>query len=120
MKKITKITKLLLLFLFVFFVSIECVNAESLNWCGVYFQERERSFLMISREDVGVGSPKCNFGNFSQSINANGGIRIELEFNRGRSSFAKWKKFSGHLIEIKGKYRNGVIDGVRFIRDLGN
>ena len=92
-------------------------KADTQNWCGVYFQENNRSYLNIVRGDVAIGSSQCNHEDYEDG---RGLVRVMLDFNRGRSTHAKWRKFAGHLIEVRGKYKNGTIDGVRLVRDLGS
>ena len=56
--KMKNIAKLLLLVMCYMLFMINCVKAETLNWCGIYFQENDRSYLKIVRDDVGIGSSR--------------------------------------------------------------
>ena len=117
--KMKNIAKLLLLVMCYMLFMINCVKAETLNWCGIYFQENDRSYLKIVRDDVGIGSSRCSLSKYSEEVEEVGSVSVMLDFNRGRSMYSKWRKFSGHLIEVRGKYKNGIIDGVKLVRDLG-
>ncbi len=113
------IAKLLLSVVCYMLFEISYAKADTLNWCGVYFQENNRSYLKIVRDDVGIGSSRCSLNGYSEDVEEVGSVSVVLDFNRGRSMQSKWRKFSGHLIEVRGKYKNGIIDDVKLVRDLG-
>ena len=99
----------------------ECseARAETNKWCGVYMQESGYSFLVMPRGDIGIGSNECSVEYFENSKKEGGVVRIRLNSSRFRSIYAKWKKFLGHVIEVKGEYGNARIENVKFVKDFG-
>ncbi len=114
-----KKTALALLFLCLSNITISPATAETENWCGKYFEEGERGYIQLARNDFGIGSSDCSHIGYNKRVSENGTANIELEFTRNRSTIKKWRKFNNHLIEVRGKFANGSITGTRFIRDMG-
>ena len=56
---------------------------------------------------------------YNERAERSGTANIALDFTKNRSTVNKWRKFNNHLIEVRGKFRNGYISGTRFIRDMG-
>ena len=94
-------------------------KAESNNWCGLYFEENNQSFIRLPMSDVRTGSDTCNYENYITRARDHGTAKIALEFTKNRSALNHWRKFDGHLIEVRGKLHNGEIRTPRFVRDLG-
>lgn len=115
MKKIA----LLVLFLCLNVSSVSMADKETENWCGTYFEEEGRGFIRLAREDIQNGSNNCSIEAYNDRIERTGHANIELEFTRNRSTVMKWRKFTNHLIEVRGKMYNGNIISTRFIRDMG-
>lgn len=113
--------KLALLMLFLCF----CLSfagsalADTANWCGTYFEEDGRAFLRLARDDFGIGSSSCNQETYDERTARSGTANIALDFSGRHSTLGDWRKFNNHLIEIRGKYRNGYITRTRFVRDMG-
>ena len=115
--------KIYSLVFFVVFLSVLSValplKAEVNNWCGIYVQEKGGSFLMMPRDDIGIGSDSCSLSYYTEKKEEGGVVKIRLNSSRLRSIYAKWRKFLGHVIEVRGEYGNGRIEGVKFVRDFG-
>lgn len=114
-----KFAKLVLLFGIVFISYSKSCYADVRNWCGVYKEIGTKGYIMLLSEDIGVGSKKCNLENYNSRLGDEIVVKIGLDFNRAKSLTKKWRKFNGHLIEVRGKYKNGKITNVRLVRDLG-
>lgn len=99
--------------------SVNVAKAETLNWCGEYAEYNNKGYIKLLRGDIGAGSEDCNKSQYYKRKYDERTVWIALEFTRNRSTYVKWRKFEGHLIEVKGKYRNGTIRGTKFVRDLG-
>lgn len=110
---------LLVLFLCLRVSSVGLANTDMENWCGTYFEEDGRGFIRLAREDIQKGSDNCSIEAYTDRIEKTGQAKIGLEFTRNRSTVMKWRKFTNHLIEIRGKMYNGNIISTRFIRDIG-
>lgn len=94
-------------------------NAEIMNWCGTYFEENGRGYLRLAREDLESGSNDCSIAEYNERVANTGSASIALDFAKNRSTVSKWRKFNNHLIEVRGKVRNGQISNARLIRDAG-
>ena len=92
--------------------------ADTENFCGLYSEENSQSYLTIPRDDIAIGSRGCSARAYRRAIEKSGTARIALDFNRRRYTASKWQKFSGRLIEIRGKTQNGYISNVRLIREI--
>lgn len=114
-----KFAKLVLLFGIVFICGIKSSYADVRKWCGMYKEEGSRGYILLLSEDIGIGSKKCNLEDYNSRLGDEILVKINLDFNRARYTLKKWHKFRGHLLELKGKYMNGKITNVRFVRDLG-
>ncbi|MBE6462633.1 MAG: hypothetical protein E7005_02610 [Alphaproteobacteria bacterium] len=99
--------------------SVNEAKAETLNWCGEYVEANNKGYIRLLSADIGVGSDDCSKSQYYKQRAEGRTIKIALEFTRNRSTYVKWRKFIGHVIEVKGKYRNGTIRGTKFVRDLG-
>lgn len=115
MKKLALLT----LFLCLSFSFAGFADAETENWCGTYFEEGGRGYIRLARNDFGVGSSNCSMDGYNERAERSGTANIALDFTKNRSTVNKWRKFNNHLIEVRGKFRNGYISGTRFIRDMG-
>ena len=89
------------------------------NWCGTYFEDNGRGFIRLAREDFGTGSSACDVEDYYERAEKSGTANIALDFTHKRSALINWRKFNNHVIEVRGKFRNGFIDGTRFVRDRG-
>lgn len=116
MKIYNKLFALLLIWICLF---CGVAQAETMNWCGVYFENNNQGYIKLLRSDVGIGSDSCNKMEYFERKDKERVINVWLDFSRGKITYSKWHKFNGHLIEVKGKYRGGVISGTKFVRDLG-
>lgn len=76
-------------------------------------------YIRLARDDFGVGSSNCSMDGYNERAERSGTANIALDFTKNRSTVNKWRKFNNHLIEVRGKFRNGYISGTRFIRDMG-
>ena len=94
-------------------------HAGNLNWCGIYFEEQDRAFLVVSVEDVASGSKNCSVKDYRESTTMLGSAVMPIDFSKNRSKIGHWRKFSRHFIEIRGKIRNNKITNARLIRDYG-
>lgn len=110
---------LALLFLCLSNIPLHNASAETENWCGKYFEENNRGYIRLARNDFGIGSADCSHSGYNKRASESGTANIELEFTRSNSTVKKWRKFNNHLIEVRGKFSNGSITGTRFIRDMG-
>ena len=109
-----------LLALFLCFISTHASLADSSieNWCGTYFEDNGQGYLRLEREDFGTGSKDCTVDNYNQRAQNSGTANIALDFNRN-STLSNWRKFTNHVIEIRGKFQNGSLKSTRFVRDMG-
>ncbi|MCM1323751.1 MAG: hypothetical protein NC218_06280 [Acetobacter sp.] len=110
---------LLALFLCVTSSSAGLADSNTENWCGTYFEDNGRGFIRLAREDFGTGSSNCSPEDYYERVENSGAADIALDFTHNRSSINHWRKFNNHLIEVRGKFRNGYIDNTRFVRDMG-
>ncbi len=111
---------LALLALFLCFSPVNSANSsETENWCGTYFEEDGRGYIRLARADFGTGSTNCNINEYTDRVAESGTANIALEFTHNKSTVNKWRKFNNHVIEVRGKFRNGSISNTRFIRDMG-
>lgn len=117
MKKIA--TLALLLCMCIIIASLAQANTAKENWCGTYFEQSGRGYIRLAREDFGIGSQNCEIQAYLARTQKSGSTNIAINFERNKSTFNKWRKFHNHLIEIRGKLRNGQITDARFIRDMG-
>ena len=115
----SRFVKLILFLCFIFGLTGNMAYASTKNWCGVYFESHNRGYIKVLRNDIGVGSDRCSLVKYNERKRDERAINIVLKFTKNDSTVANWRKFSNHLIEVRGKYRNGVITGTKFIRDLG-
>lgn len=111
---------LALLTIFLCFSPVSPANsADTENWCGTYFEEDGRGYLRLARADFGIGSTNCDVSEYADRVKQSGAADIVLDFTHNNSTVNKWRKFNNHIIEIRGKFRNGYISDTRFIRDMG-
>lgn len=90
-------------------------NVNTEQWCGTYFESNGQGYIRLPRQDFLTGSSHCSIENYEKRIEKSGVATIALDMRNPH----KWRKFDNHLIEIRGKFRNGQIDRTRFVRDLG-
>lgn len=102
-----------------FILSSTSHASETLNWCGTYFEDNGRGYIRLALEDLNSGSSSCSLPEYTKKVKNTGHTVIALDFTHNRSSLNNWRKFKNHLIEVRGKYRNGTIDSTRFVRDMG-
>lgn len=114
-----KTAKLMVFLCIVFSLASGVALASTKNWCGVYFESKNQGYIRVLRNDIGAGSEGCSLSDYNERKKDERVISIALKFTRNNSSVAKWRKFNNHLIEVRGKYRNGIIIGTKFVRDLG-
>lgn len=115
MKRLTVLT----LFLCLGFSSAGVADSDVMNWCGTYFEDDGRGYIRLALTDLNTGSEDCSMEAYNNRINTTGQTRLGLDFARNRSTVNKWRKFDNHLIEVRGKIRNGYINNPRLIRDRG-
>jgi hypothetical protein len=99
--------------------SVNVAKAETLLWCGEYIEYKDKGYIKLLRDDIGVGSEDCSKTQYYKRKADERVVAVKLEFTRNRSTYAKWRKYIGHVIEVKGKYRNATIKSTKFVRDLG-
>ena len=109
---------LTLLFVLISFNSEGYAETSTLNWCGTYFEENQQGYIRVPFREIRTGSQSCSFEEYNQRMNT-GGIAIALDFIKSKSALNNWRKFSNHLIVVRGKIKNGNIINTRFIRDVG-
>lgn len=114
-----KKTALLALFLCMASPSAGLAENDTENWCGTYFEDNGQAFLRLAREDFGTGSSDCNIIDYQKKAETGGTADIALDFTHNRSTLNNWRKFTDHLIEVRGKFHNGYIKSTRFVRDMG-
>lgn len=95
----------------------KCADTE--NWCGTYIEEEGKGYIRLARADFGIGSSSCIVSEYADRVEKSGATNVGLDFTHNNSMVNKWRKFNNHIIEIRGKFRNGTIDNVRLIRDMG-
>lgn len=112
--------KIALLALFLCIVSTKAGLADNNieNWCGTYFEDNGQAFLRLAKEDFGIGSSECNVDDYHEKAEKSGTANIALDLTRN-STLNNWRKFNNHVIEVRGKFRNGYIKSTRFVRDMG-
>jgi len=113
--------KLAVLALFLCLVSTSAgfAASDTENWCGTYFEHEDRGYIRLAMADLPTGSSSCSVDTYNERIEKAGHANIALDFTKNRSTISNWRKFSDHVIEIRGKLKNGFISNARFIRDLG-
>ena len=94
-------------------------NVETYNWCGTYFEKDDQGFIRIPMADLRAGSSNCDVESYSSRILSSGTVNIALGFTKSRSAVSNWRKFNNHLLEVRGKLKNGEITSTRLIRDVG-
>ncbi len=114
-----KLLFLMLLLLCFSFSTTGHANTETLNWCGTYFENNNQGYLRLPRTDLFTGSQECSLISYNENVSNSGDILIALDFTKNRSALSHWRKFDNHLLEIRGKFRNGAITGTRLVRDIG-
>lgn len=107
-----------LIFLCISFNSESYAETTTLNWCGTYFEENDQGFIRIPHTEFKTGSNSCSIEEYHQRVSS-GSIAIALDFIKSRSALNNWRKFSNHVIVVRGKIRNGNITNTRFVRDIG-
>lgn len=107
-----------LLFLLISVSSEGYAETSTLNWCGTYFEENEQGFIRVPYEEFKTGSQSCSIEEYNHRVKT-GSIAIALDFIKSRSALNNWRKFSNHVIVVRGKIRNGNITNTRFVRDIG-
>lgn len=100
-------------------LSLAAEASETLNWCGTYFEDNGRGFIRLARVDLNSGSSSCTMSEYNERVANTGHTAIALDFTKSRSAVSNWRKFDNHLIEVRGKYRDGSITSTRLIRDMG-
>ncbi|MBO5039327.1 MAG: hypothetical protein J6B00_00315 [Alphaproteobacteria bacterium] len=100
-------------------LSMTAKASETLNWCGTYFEDNGRGFIRLAREDLNSGSSSCTMSEYNEKVANTGYTAIALDFTKSRSALSNWRKFDKHLIEVRGKYRDGSITSTRLVRDMG-
>lgn len=113
-----KLSFLILLFLCIF-STLSQAYAENLNLCGTYFEDNDRSFLRVARQDLYDGSSNCDIDSYHERVMNSGYVNLALNHTKNRPVPASWNKFNDHVIEIRGKIRNGTITSTKLIRDAG-
>ena len=93
-------------------------DAPTRNWCGIYTQNGNYGYIRIARQDLLHGSIGCTAPLYQERAATSGTIDLPFEINKKRTARYQWQSFDNHLIEIRGKNRNGVIEKVHFVRDI--
>ena len=114
-----RVGKLILLLCFIISLSIKVANANTLNWCGQYFERNNTGYISMLRSEAGVGSSGCSFIGYKERIKNEDVISVRLDFSRNKLAYSNWRKFVGHVVEVRGKYQNASIEKARLLRDLG-
>ena len=113
-----KISFLTILFLGATYSLGSYADAPTRNWCGIYTQEGNYGYIRIAREDLQNGSIGCTSALYEERSHNSGTVELPFEVNKKRTAAHEWQNFNNHLIEIRGKNRNGVIEKVHFVRDI--
>jgi len=108
-----------LLFSLISFSSEGYAETSTLNWCGTYFEENEQGYIRVPVQEFKTGSQSCSLEEYNHRVSTSGSVSIALDFIKSRSALNNWRKFSNHVIIVRGKIRNGNITNTRFIRDVG-
>ncbi|MBR2273874.1 MAG: hypothetical protein IJ864_03465 [Alphaproteobacteria bacterium] len=111
--------QLIVLFLCLSFSPTGLADTETLNWCGTYFEDNDQSFLRIARADLFTGSNQCNIDEYYEKVTNTGHINLALNRTKNRNVVGQWRKFTNHIIEVRGKMHRGMITGTRLVRDIG-
>jgi hypothetical protein len=114
-----RVGKLILFLCFIFSLSIKVVNAKTLNWCGQYFERNNIGYISMLRSEAGIGSSGCSFTSYKERIKNEDVISVRLDFSRSKLAYSNWRKFVGHIVEVRGKYQNASIGKAKLLRDLG-
>ena len=114
-----KLSFLAIVFMCLCFCPLSLADTEMLNWCGTYFEANNQSYLRIARGDLFTGSNICDIEVYHQRIMSSGHINLALNHSKNRNVAGKWRKFTDHVIEVRGKIQNGSIIGTRLVRDIG-
>lgn len=93
-------------------------DAPTRNWCGVYTQDGNHGYIRIAQQDLIHGSIGCTASSYQERSKDSGVVHLPLEMNKKRTARYQWQGFDNHLIEIRGKNRNGTIEKVSFVRDI--
>ena len=113
-----KLSTLILLFSCII-SPLSSAHAENLNLCGAYFEDNDRGFIRVARRDLFEGSSNCDIESYRERIMQSGYVNLALNHTKTRPVSATWNKFNDHVIEVRGKIRNGVITNTKLIRDAG-
>ena len=113
-----KLSRIVLLFLCII-SPLSSAFAENLNLCGTYFENNNRGFLRIAREDLYNGSEHCDMDSYHSRVKNSGYVNLALNHTKNRPVSATWNKFNDHIIEVRGKIRDGMITNTKLIRDAG-
>ena len=122
----TKMKKAFIIILCSFFIA-NTTLAKTQNWCGTYVEIKNKGYLKILPSDMNNNKNKCDPIKYKQNHKDPRIANILLEFNNNTSTLNNWKKFDGHLIEIKGKLKYGfshnmkygIFHEIKFVRDYG-
>lgn len=98
---------------------LSSASAENLNLCGAYFEDNDRAFIRIARQDLHDGSSSCDINSYRERVMRSGYVNLALNHTKNRPISATWNKFNDHVIEVRGKIHNGTITGTKLIRDAG-
>lgn len=116
MKKLCFLTAL---FICLNFPLLSHANIETHNWCGIYFEQNNQGFIRIPMVDLHRGSAVCNLDDYAVRVQTSGAVSVAVDITQSRSSLGHWRKFDNHVLEIRGKLKNGEITRTKLIRDLG-
>lgn len=115
-----KLCFLTLLLLCTSFSVVSDADTGMLRWCGKYMEADDKGYLLIAKNEILNGSEQCSLEKYNEKMKYIGGIHITLDFTKNRSALSNWRKFSNHIIEVRGKLRDNKITNTRFVRDMGN
>ncbi len=113
-----KLSLMILLFLCII-SPLSSAFAENINLCGTYFEDNDRSFIRIARQDLFNGSNNCDIEAYQERVMQSGYVNLALNHTRNRPVPTSWNKFNDHVIEVRGKIRKGMITNTKLIRDAG-
>ena len=91
-----KLSTVILLFLCII-NPLSSAFAENLNLCGTYFEDNNRSFIRIAREDLHNGSSSCDIDSYHNRIMNSGYVNLALNHTKNRPVSPSWNKFNDHI-----------------------
>ena len=74
------ITLVLLLMLAYTPLSYANYETDTEEWCGVYFEKENQSYIRLSRSDLGIGSPRCSLSKYQQKFTTNRHCKCCIRF----------------------------------------